>query len=79
MNPYTLLGVSQYSSPDKIKRAFRKMALKHHPDRSKDSGEMFMKVNEAYLKIKDRPFLSKVNDLFSCFAQKNKSTIDIMF
>jgi curved DNA-binding protein len=48
---YRVLGVSKKASKDEIKKAFRKLALKYHPDQNKDNKEAeekFKKINEAY-------------------------------
>lgn len=48
---YKLLGVSTTASADEIKRAFRKLAVKYHPDKNPDNPhaeEMFKLINEAY-------------------------------
>jgi molecular chaperone DnaJ len=48
---YEVLGVSRDASEEDIKKAYRKLAMKHHPDRnpdSKDSEEMFKEAKEAY-------------------------------
>ena len=53
---YATLGVSRDASADEIKKAFRKLAKKHHPDLAKDkkSGEeRFKEVNEAYEVLSD--------------------------
>ena len=44
---YELLGVSKSASPDEIKKAFRKAAIEHHPDKGGDEAK-FKEVNEAY-------------------------------
>jgi len=53
---YELLGVGRTASPDDIKKAFRKLAMQHHPDRNrddKDAERRFKEVNHAYDILKD--------------------------
>jgi len=52
---YELLGVSRQASDDDIKRAYRKLARKYHPDVSKEANaeEQFKNVQEAYEVLKD--------------------------
>jgi len=53
---YEVLGISRECSPDEIKKAFRQMALKYHPDRNSDdhtAEERFKEVNEAYSVLSD--------------------------
>jgi len=53
---YKLLGISKGASKEEIKRAFRKMARKYHPDVNPDepkSGEKFKEINEAYGVLSD--------------------------
>lgn len=48
---YKLLGVNKSATKDEIKKAFRKLAMKYHPDKNKDdkaAEEKFKKINEAY-------------------------------
>lgn len=46
-NYYSTLGVGKNASPDDIKKAYRKLAAKHHPDRGGDESQ-FKQVQEAY-------------------------------
>lgn len=52
---YEALGVSRDAGQDEIRKAYRKLARKHHPDVSKDSGaeDKFKEINEAYEVLKD--------------------------
>jgi curved DNA-binding protein len=52
MDYYKTLGVEQTASVDDIKRAYKKLAIKHHPDRGGDSAE-FKKIVEAYETLSD--------------------------
>lgn len=45
---YDILGVARTATTDEIKRAFRKKAHQHHPDREGGNEEEFKKINEAY-------------------------------
>lgn len=47
MDYYSILGVPRGASEDEIKRAYRKLAMKHHPDRGGDQAH-FQQIQEAY-------------------------------
>ncbi len=53
---YELLGVNRDSSSEEIKKAYRKLALRHHPDKNDGDGkseEKFKEINEAYSILSD--------------------------
>jgi len=52
---YDILKVSPTASPKEIKRSFRKLAIKFHPDKNKDEGaeERFQELSEAYSILSD--------------------------
>ena len=51
---YEVLGVPKTASEDQIKKAFRKAAVKYHPDKDGGDEEKFKEVNEAYEVLKDK-------------------------
>lgn len=50
---YKILGVEKSASQDEIKKAFRKLALEHHPDKTGGKDEKFKEINEAYSTLSD--------------------------
>ena len=53
---YKILGVERGASDDELKKAYRKLARKYHPDVSKEANakEKFQEVSEAYETLKDK-------------------------
>jgi curved DNA-binding protein CbpA len=52
-DPYKILGVTSTASADDIKKSYRKMALKHHPDRATGDHALFSRISNAYEILSD--------------------------
>jgi curved DNA-binding protein len=66
MDYYELLGVKKDSTPSEFKKAYRKLALKYHPDKNKGEKKAeakFKEINEAYAVLSD-PEKKKQYDLY---------------
>lgn len=65
---YKILGVAKGSSDDEIKKAYRKLALKYHPDKNKAPGaeEKFKEVAEAYEILSDK----KKRDIYDQYGEE---------
>src|SRR3989337_994835 len=50
---YQILGVSRQADEKEIKRVYRQLALKYHPDKNPGSEEKFKEINEAYQVLGD--------------------------
>lgn len=64
---YSLLGVTKSSTPEEIKKSYRKLAMKYHPDKNpgdKKSEEKFKEISEAYDVLSD----PKKKDMYDKFG-----------
>ena len=68
---YKILGVQRGASEDEIKKAYRKLARKYHPDVSKEANakEKFQEVSEAYETLRDKEKRAAYDSLGSGFRQ----------
>ena len=67
---YKTLGVPRTASADEIKKAFRKLARKHHPDAGGDEAK-FKEINEAYEVLSD----DKKRELYDQYGTANENEI----
>ncbi len=69
---YKILGVERNASKDEIKRAYRKLALKTHPDRNpgdKKAEDRFKDINEAYQVLSDPEKRTRYDQLGESYSQ----------
>lgn len=73
-NYYQILEVNESAKPEQIKKAYRALATKYHPDRQQGSKTQMKLINEAYETLSDaakrarydRSMQSKVNSATTC-------------
>jgi len=78
---YKILGVSRDASLEEIKKAYRRLALKYHPDRNpgdKEAEEKFKEINEAYAVLSD-PEKRKQYDMFGAEGFRQRFTEEEIF
>ena len=69
-NYYDVLGVPKTASEEEIKRAFRKLAQKYHPDKNSGDDKHFKEVSEAYAVLSDK----KKRSQYDTFGQYGAHT-----
>lgn len=52
-NYYEILGISKDATAEEIKKSYRKLSLKYHPDKNPDGEEKFKEISEAYSVLSD--------------------------
>lgn len=80
MDYYKILGVDKTATKDDLKKAYRKLALKYHPDRTKGdkkAEEKFKQANEAYAVLSDPEKRQQYDTYGSDNFQKRYSQEDI--
>ena len=78
---YKILGVSKSASSAEVKKAYRKLALKYHPDRNKgdkSAEAKFKEISEAYA-VLSNPEKKKQYDMFGAEGFQNKFTQEDIF
>ena len=66
---YNILGVSKNAPKDEIKRAYRKLAHQHHPDKNGGDDTKFKEINEAYQILSNDQKRQQYDQFGSAFDQ----------
>ncbi len=66
---YNILGISKDASDDEIKKAYRKLAHQHHPDKKGGNEAKFKEINEAYQILSDKQKRGQYDQFGSAFDQ----------
>jgi curved DNA-binding protein len=77
---YKMLGVNKNASDAEIKKAYRKLAMKYHPDHAKDdkkAEEKFKQISEAYAVLSDKEKRKQYDEFGSAGFQQRYSQEDI--
>jgi len=67
---YKILGIEKNATADEVKKAFKKAAMQHHPDRPGGDEKKFKEVNEAYQVLSDADKRSRYDQFGSDFEQQ---------
>ncbi len=67
---YNILGVEKGATDDEIKKAYRKLAHKHHPDKTGGDAEKFKEINSAYQVLSDKSKRQQYDQFGDGFEQR---------
>jgi DnaJ-class molecular chaperone len=75
---YDILGIDKDASDDEIKKAFKKMIIKYHPDKlrkgEKVDKDLFMKINESYRILSNKKLKQEHDDQLLFGPEKNTAS-----
>ena len=69
---YEILGISKSASEEEVKKAYRRLAHKYHPDRAEGDETKFKEINEAYQTLSNKQKRAQYDQFGPNFASANQ-------
>ena len=76
MTPHEVLGVPETARPDVIRRAYLRLALRFHPDKSPGTAETFLAIHRAYILLTNPESLNDLPNAVPSYSTITKEDID---
>lgn len=78
-NPYTILKIDKYSTTDDIRKAYKSLMMKHHPDTGDGDRAKFDEVRLAYIQLKDKKLTkNSTNSVLSIIVPISKKDLSLI-
>ena len=77
-NPYTILKIDKYSTTDDIRKAYKSLMMKHHPDTGDGDRAKFDEVRLAYIQLKDKKLVTDSTNVLSIIVPISKQDLSLI-
>ncbi len=77
-NPYTILEIDKYSTTDDIRKAYKSLMMKHHPDTGDGNRAKFDEVRLAYIQLKDKKPVTDSTNVLSIIVPISKKDLPLI-
>ena len=77
-NPYTILEIDKYSTTDDIRKAYKSLMMKHHPDTGDGDRAKFDEVRLAYIQLKDKKLTKNSTNVLSIIVPISKQDLSLI-
>ena len=77
-NPYSVLEIDKYSTTDDIRKAYKSLMMKHHPDTGDGNRAKFDEVRLAYIQLKDKKPVTDSTNVLSIIVPISKKDLSLI-